>query len=971
MVRMGSNASGMTDIHNSDSLSTHSFAFIRPMSDDSINAIRPEPMTLRRKYGLLDAESICQLDAIEGDAIRAMRTRWELQMKQAESSRVVVANGSVSSASSASIGGIRPSQSSTTASRKKRPAPPPPTPPPQTASNAIGHHRNSSRSSVTSSGFAHVPGKRRAPSPPVQPQREENVQQSDTALNILPPSPEMEVEDDVFQPAGSPAPYRQTNQTNNATLPHPATNGNSAMPAKPIFRPTSFRLLRDSETPPRTEKWTNDLNSNLDQERTIKAFRYDENKIENHQQLAARDCPHNDILKLEDGLLRPVDPLLHHPVASKSTETLASGTLDNRMTLPMKPWYKRGHHHSPHPHKDSNRSKWKDAALLTPPPLIHVDDTSWMSPSLQMDLRRNHSLSSPPVSPESTLTVSTVSPGGSTRSGASSNSSGASKRKSLLVNISQLDREAAEIIQRERVRESQRKRIEDDKFYSHLSVDSLAIEGAPSRLLEPVPDEETNGETAINDEDPPKCTRQLINMFNSFNSYPSMEIRPDATALYQSKNPKSINSFRESTAAGDAAVAQQSNSANNKTADPSPALEPVTAGISVDASLPHRDKLAHGLVSAPATADTAATLDSQPASTLGSSNTISRLRVNRETIETAQPPIPISSSIFNPKLQVVSPVQRPSGGRVEYTGGARPKYSSSTFLKESVGPLVNRSTADKSSAITSSSKKTIPASGWACHVCTLLNSDARLWCEACTALKPRQLGQSRSPTSPTPADKKLLPDKIVTEKTLPINNSLTNPVSVTSPEVTVNGDNLNHPSSPEALRQARLAFFLNGREQADDVVKPVVQQQLESQSVMGDLNNNKRHSQIGVKVSSGCQTQSSMLPSLQKSRPLSMNTDNAVQISAKKSDSRSSPPIATGQAKIEKPPTSNLNLPRLQLKAVTPTNFTVVSPSRTQLSQYLQQRDQQLAKDSRPSEEPSIADTTASKIETKKGDFGS
>ena len=549
-----------------------------------------DPVTLRRKYGLLGSDSG---DEIKGDAIRAMRTQWESQIRQMDDT--------FNSAGQKS-------------SRKKRPAPQPPV------------QQTISRPS------SHVPGKRKAPSPPIK------------KLNIPPPD-------------------------------------------KPVRRLSSEVVAN---------KWTNDLNSNLD-DRAVKAVRYQQSKI---------DCPQNDILKLEGGLLRP---LTDRSVSTKSVvETTPASTMESQrmqmMTLPLKPWYKRHHSHHHHP----TTSRWKDAVLLHPP---------------EDPIR-------PPVSPEPPLT----SPAGSTRSGGSSSSDGSKKRKSLLVNISQLDREAAEIIQRERARESQKKKLEDEKFYSAVAE--------------------------LEEEEPASNTRELIQMFNSMSD---AENRP---------------------AAGPATTAD----ANNKT----------SADVVTD-------------------------------------STITRLRVNQETVcPSAVCPSP-SSSVFSPKLEAPA-------SRTEYAG-ARPKKT---------GPA------------------TEPVVGWACHVCTLVNSDARLWCEACTALKPRR----PLPVSPVTI-------QVPVERIQKTEEDKSNKTEV--------------PSSPEALRQARLAFFL----QTD---KP-------------EENNNKRNS---IKVSSGCQTQ----PMLQRPLPgINQQPGEAVLISFSNRSESSS----------------------VRVKSVNPTQFpSILSPSRTQLSQYL--RDQQASK---------------------------
>jgi hypothetical protein len=162
------------------------------------------------------------------------------------------------------------------------------------------------------------------------------------------------------------------------------------------------------------------------------------------------------------------------------------------------------------------------------------------------------------------------------------------------------------------------------------------------------------------------------------------------------------------------------------------------------------------------------------------------------------------------------------------------------------------------------------------------------------------------------------------------------------------------PSSPEALRQARLAFFLNGQHNNNNN-KPEAIKKDEQKG--DDRNNNKRHSQHGgIKVSSGCQTQPFVpLPSLmgssitsgvngQQHRPVSMlaKSESCSSPSVKNNISIISPPVDSGPSvnSLCNNKRSVVLAPAV-LKDVHPTNFALVSPSRTQLSQYLQQQQQQ------------------------------
>lgn len=783
-------SSGQLASDNSDSLSTNSFSFIRTTGN-----IDPA-LTLRRKYGLMACsnESTDKMSNIEGDAIRAMRTRWESQMKHMDEMR----NNTEEKCSNK-----RPSHphinNSTT--RKKRPAPQPPSGSVNRRSTTSRHSTGSIHtSSITSAGFTHVPGKRKAPSPP-------------------------------------------DHQTTQFNIPNPV-NGNL-----PDLMDSS--VIPAMTAPPVTEnKWNNDLNCNLlvDETSKVKVFRYHQNKI-NNGEVIHPECPRNGILKLEGGVLRPLESTANNT----NEQTNGTLTIDSNhrgmMTLPLKPWYKRGRngqlHHNPSSVNASSRSKWKDAALLHPP----VADASWA-----MGLIANHHAESTLINTIRTNYSSTVSPGGSTRSECSSSicsdeSKGKQQRKSLLVNISQLDREATEIIQRERARESLRKRMEDDKFYCHHSeiIQLPRVPDVPEEAIQHPPEE--------------KGTRQLINMFNSLTD-------SSATAINSQQKQTTVESnFR-------LASVQQA-----------------------DAN--YKSVLGHDTTSSSTVPEVAVPECSSTTNKAIDLNTktITRLRVNRETIAASASPVGNRSelatskpSIFNPKLEVVG---------VQHNGGARPKNS--IVLS-----------ADKPSSLVNGYAKILP-SGWECQICTLVNSEARLWCEACTALKPRHRPSS---------------SQVVTQ---PVAKETIKTQEVSSASVTVT----TAPNSPEALRQARLAFFLNGQQNKQQEVKK------ESDDQPGDKNNNqtnnKRRSQYGgTKVSSSCQTQDVKLPSnIVVQRPVSISDKPHV---LEKTSANSNKVIVNEEPNLIDNNDVKPRVPAVILKDVTPTNFALLSPSRTQLSQYLQQQ---------------------------------
>ena len=126
------------------------------------------------------------------------------------------------------------------------------------------------------------------------------------------------------------------------------------------------------------------------------------------------------------------------------------------------------------------------------------------------------------------------------------------------------------------------------------------------------------------------------------------------------------------------------------------------------------------------------------------------------------------------------------------------------------------------------------------------------------------------------------------------------------------------PNSPEALRQARLAFFLNNGQNNNNNNKT-------------EIENTKRLSQhvgAAVKVSSSCQTQPILAtPKLNiiSQRPISI-IGNPISDNC---------PINVNNSHNNN---KRVVVPAAVFKDVNPTNFALLSPSRTQLSQYLQQQ---------------------------------
>jgi hypothetical protein len=455
-----------------------------------------------------------------------------------------------------------------------------------------------------------------------------------------------------------------------------------------------------------------------------------------------------------------------------------------------------------------------------------------------------------------------------------------------------------------------------------------------------------------------KCARELIHMFNSLtDSSPSSAAAAPPVPSVSSINSPASATTKQTTAElprleqqpqrADANYSQTGNTYNGQVARESP-----PPGCSA------------GTVNAPTTTTTSPpiagissscsrllqTSDESTSIKAVNTNTITRLRV---TVPAGSPELAQQQqqqSIFNPKLEVAAAAAG-SGG------GARPKHS----------PSVSCPADDKSPLVNGYSKQQQPqqqlnkttTGGWACQVCTLVNSDARLWCEACTALKPRQLaGRTSSTTNaagPAVAKEttKIIPSAVV--QTSEVITTSPTPSTTTTPSLSNSGNNstvvaATTPSSPEALRQARLAFFLNGQHNNNN--KPEV---IKKDEQKGDdkNNNNKRHSQHGgIKVSSGCQTQPFVpLPSQIGSsitsgvngqqRPVSMLAKSCSSPSVKNNISIIPLPVDSGPSvnSLCNNKRSVVLAPAV-LKDVHPTNFALVSPSRTQLSQYLQQQQQ-------------------------------
>lgn len=509
----------------SDSLSAaSSFIAIFPSVQKKSSFFRRNKSTPTR-----DKENILE----EGETIRAMRTNWEQQM-------MMRASSTFSDAST---------NSGRNRTRKKRPAPPPP-------------------SSLIRPPSTHVPGKRRAPSPPSE---------GATAVSA-----------DVL----------------------------------PVVEEVN--------------KWTNDLSSNLDQGTLVKHVH--EQPKSPSTLTSSTSSSNKGVLKLEDGLLRPVNPadetVVHQPVSPMSTmsNTSGLGTLEppSGGTIPVKPWYKRQHvnHNQP----TGNKSKWKDSALLSPTsPPASKNHRRFLFPA---DAVPPISNMSPPGSPDSGKSIPIT-----------------DKRRSLLVNISQLDREAAEIIRMEKQKEWMRRRMDDERFYQQHQHEQPKEE-------EVIAVEENS---AANN----KNIRQVIDMFN---------------ALGDHGNKAEVVSEGDPPVPTDLSTAQSN---NNPTVD-------------IKETEQHQ----------------AAVPDAATPISSSNNSSITRLRVNNETV-----------------LDGGAKPKKPLGGAAAMINGHLPLDH----------PPVS---ADASPDDGSDDRED---QGWTCSVCTLINAEARLWCEACTALRPRN---SNNPVKP-------------------------------------------------------------------------------------------------------------------------------------------------------------------------------------------------------------------------------
>lgn len=215
------------------------------------------------------------------------------------------------------------------------------------------------------------------------------------------------------------------------------------------------------------------------------------------------------------------------------------------------------------------------------------------------------------------------------------------------------------------------------------------------------------------------------------------------------------------------------------------------------------------------------------------------------------------------------------------------------------------------------------------------------------------------------------------DKRRPATNPQVEPIETASIQSKI--ETTQSPSSPEALRQARLAFFLNGSklktqeidkkeptqsETANAKTESTVQRPVADDHANNNINNDstKRNSSrlSGFKVSSSCQT-APMSPS--KTRPLSIeasqsqcDNDSHSQTIDQPKESALTQTLARSQlqtvtqtqtqtqiqAQVQTQSNNSIAKVRVPVvvRSVNPTNFPLVSsPSRTQLSQYLQQRE--------------------------------
>ena len=747
-----------------DSLSTaSSFAFIRTpespgLSDggsrmQSINRFRSRQSEstavgngnlIRQKYGLYADVEEMHPDSgeqqIEGAAIRAMRTEWESQMKQMEQCRTVECETETN-----------PFYNNY-GRNKKRPAPPPPVLSATTATTPAPSKRSS---------FIHVPGKRRAPSPP-PPSIPVSIAVSSFNIPVITPpitssisslhtretpsaAAAAAVDDDDDANAASNVPDSpQTSETQLNLLPDHQLrqiNNLSNQPSSPKFQnkfnqPPSRTdvlegaqaLLVDEEPhPKRTPEWDtgnkwNDLSGNLNgnqntvlktqnkilledstfdasvtTESTLPVSRKPltpSNRLVNHNSDTPVACPiitnnvsaqttndikvnvkvearlhpvltdpqpkgiqstsvietgppnSNGILKLEDGILRPVGGAVSRPHEQEQRAEFGNSDQKQRRTLPLKPWYKRhGSKINAAQIPADGEDKAAQRNIKDSSASFHERLDEWM-PEVPYFRRSLF-----PTSKGNTLgrKVPLV------RSGSEGNHS---KRKSLLVNISQLDREAEEIIRKEREKALQRKRVENEQFYT---LPKQASVPSATASVENIPDSNTSGTSNTSDdpeEAPPTASaRQLINMFNSFN-----------------KTRVTVN-----PAFGAAESAQTK-------------LEPDPVGAVASLKI------------APPESEVASR--SQPNIQIS----ITSNRTQPQT--TITPSAPLESLMMQ-------------GG-----GGARPKRQA---VYVTVG---DKESDERLNGLVEGIGRWSSDEGWTCHICTLLNPNTRLLCNACTALKP-------------------------------------------------------------------------------------------------------------------------------------------------------------------------------------------------------------------------------------------
>ena len=637
--------------------------------------------TLRRKYGLYLPGDVPVPESSPGasggaDMIRALRTEWETHLKEAESRADPHAIQRQPSQSRGSFN-----------SRKKRPAPPPPSSgaasgasatssqPPSARNSLVSDQTSSSTGSRNPFSFSHVPGKRRAPSPP-------SVERP-PRLNIPPPE---------ASPSLSGRSIPQTPPIHNGPLqPHPSPQlpplarlpPQHAIPAHPAAagsqpqHPSPFSSLRRKkaaprlpELPPVDPKW-NDLNSNLDgsdsgSQKSVLLGYNDvklldpcnsqtmQNKAELYDKKipaprlppvddwaaaggAAAEAPCNDILKLEHGILRPV--------AASICSTSSSASEQGRLTLPLKPWYKRhaGSRSAQALSPTAEKRKWKDPFNLED----WMPDVPYYRRSVFL---QNSSTLRAPKTPPVVMRDTTRS------------ASASEKRRSLLANISELDREAAQIIQKEKEKEMMRKMVADAKFYSGDDASSAASSASGST------------------DSPRTSARQLIHMFNSFNQT-KVTVNPNFVA----DSPRLTTKMEHSGAAG----GQSPNQPKAKNSNEPEAQKNFTSVTQIKAD------------------------DVEP---------VEREQPTASASSTPHTPH-TSNSIFEPKFSLLtsSPKAQPRTPLTvtseAYPGGARPKTT-----------LSPPESAPESSA----------EALWTCKVCTLLNKNIRLWCEVCSALRPSE-----------------------------------------------------------------------------------------------------------------------------------------------------------------------------------------------------------------------------------------